>query len=65
MAENATITIRQGDSAISFPLDGFELSITEQQDGSEHVYLSNASRDYIAEQVEKSLIAIYNWNKEN
>lgn len=38
-----------------FALDGEELSVTMQHDGTEHKYLTNASKDYIATEVEKAL----------
>jgi hypothetical protein len=56
--ENATVTVTfQGKSA-SFDLDGDELSRTTQMDGREHVYMTTASRDFIAEGVLRALLTI-------
>jgi hypothetical protein len=55
---NATITVAYKGQTVVIDLDGTELSETRQRDGSLHRYLTNASRDFISDQVEKALIAI-------
>jgi hypothetical protein len=50
---NAKITVSYGDYEESFELDGHELSVDSL---GKHSYLSNASKGYIADQVEKALL---------
>jgi hypothetical protein len=49
---NASVTVRYGDSEVTFELDGIELS-NASVDG--HLYLSNASRAFVADEVERAL----------
>lgn len=56
--ENATVTVSYGGQSVTFALDGAEVSRTPQDDGSIHAYLNNASRGFIADEVEKALIAL-------
>lgn len=56
--ENATITVSYDNISIIIPLDGVELSAVVQSDGSTHRYLSNASRDWIGNKIEKALIEL-------
>ena len=51
---NATITVTYGDGSVTFDLEGTELSATSHG----NAYLGNASRDFIATEVEKALIEV-------
>ena len=54
-SRNATITVTYGDNPpVTITLDGLELA--ESSNGA--LYLSNASRGFIADEVEKALIAL-------
>lgn len=58
MEQNATLTIEYGGKTVTLILAGTELSSVEQQDGTVHKYLNEASRDFIALGVENALIAL-------
>jgi hypothetical protein len=55
---DATVTVTAHGHSLTFPLSGDELSRTDQEDGTTHAYLSNASRGYIADEVEKALLIL-------
>jgi hypothetical protein len=55
---NATVTVAYKGRTITIALDGTELSANEQANGSTHPYLTNASRDFIATEVEKALVIL-------
>lgn len=58
-AANATVTVELDGRAVTFELDGTELAMSVSPDGSDgRPYLSNASRGFIADKVEASLIAL-------
>lgn len=51
---NATITVTYAGADVTFDLDGNELS----PGSNDHLYLSNASRGFIADRVEQALIEL-------
>jgi hypothetical protein len=53
MTENATVTVTYGGKSVTIELDGTELS-----DTGSHRYLSNASRDHVADEVERALLSL-------
>ncbi|MGV8972211.1 MAG: hypothetical protein ACOH10_07800 [Rhodoglobus sp.] len=55
---NATVTVTYNGKSVVVTLEGTELSSTKVVGGPVHYYLTNASRDYIATEVEKALIAL-------
>jgi hypothetical protein len=56
--ENATVSVTYGNHTHVFSLDGFELSTSEQADGRLHRYLTNASKAYVCDEVEKALLLV-------
>jgi hypothetical protein len=52
---NATVTVAYGGHSVTFELDGDELSADSTGHKS---YLNNASKGYIADEVEKALLAL-------
>jgi hypothetical protein len=55
---NASVTVAFEGKSVTFELDGPELSSTEQPDGSMLSYLNNASRGFVADEVERALLKI-------
>jgi hypothetical protein len=56
--EDAKVTVSYGGREVVIDLSGTELSWTEQGGGRTHHYLSNASKDFLGEEIEKALIAL-------
>ena len=51
---NGTVTVKYGDREVVIELDGMELST----DSAGGFYLGNASRDFVASEVETALISL-------
>lgn len=54
---NATVTVTYNGQSVTFDLDDTELSEVPGANGS-HRYLSNASRGFVADEVEKALLTL-------
>jgi hypothetical protein len=52
---NATVTVTYDGKSVTIELNGTELS-----DTGSHRYLGNASRDYVASEVERALLSLTN-----